>query len=192
MTPVAQHLLRVRRPPNRLPRAVLGVVLLVLLFAPSRDAATHGLSVEWRPSAELAFLIFLVAIAAVAHPQLVMPLPTARILGLLVTTMALLNLIDAAPPALLGRDLNLYWDLRHLPSLFGLAGEAAGFWWITGAICVAAGAVFLLMAVLYRIWRRVFPALTDRRVGLALAILLGIAVDITAFMPPEGRPLAIR
>src|ERR1700730_19049093 len=57
-------------------------------------------------------------------------------------------------------------------------------------MCAAAGAVFLLMAVLYRIWRRVLPAMTDRRVGLALAILLGVAVDITAFMPPEGRPLA--
>jgi hypothetical protein len=57
-------------------------------------------------------------------------------------------------------------------------------------MCVAAGAVFLLMAVLYRIWCRFLPALTDRRVGLALAILLGVAVDITAFMPAEDRPLA--
>jgi hypothetical protein len=190
MTPVAQHLLRVRRPPNRLPRAVLGVALLVLLFAPSRDAATHGLSVEWRPSAELVFLIFLVAIAAVAHPQLVMPLPTARILGLLVTAMALLNLIDAATPTLLGRDLNLYWDLRHLPSLFGLAGEAAGFWWMAGAIAVLAGVILLLMTGTAWIWRQVLPVLANRRIALGFAVLLGAVLNVTAFVPAEERPLA--
>src|SRR5207244_1690428 len=57
-------------------------------------------------------------------------------------------------------------------------------------LCGVAGAVFLLMAGLYRIWRAILPVLADRRVGVALAVLLGVAVDITAFMPPEDRPLA--
>ena len=190
MMPVGQQLPRFRRPTAGLLAAGLGVVLLFLLFLPTRDPVTHSLAIEWRPSAELAFVLFIVAIAAVARPRIVGTRLAACVLAVVVGVMALLNLVHAVIPTLLGRDLNLYWDLRHLPSLFGLAGEAAGFWRISGAMCVAAGAVFLLMAVLYRIWCRFLPALTDRRVGLALAILLGVAVDITAFMPAEDRPLA--
>ncbi len=166
------------------------MVLLFLLFLPTRDPVTHSLAIEWRPSAELAFVLFIVAITAVARPQIVNTRLAARILAVVVGGAALLNLLRAAIPTLLGRDLNLYWDLGHLPSLFGLAEEAAGFWRVSGAVCVAAGAVFLLMAGLYWIWRRVLPALTDRRVGLALAVVLGVTVDIAAFMPAEDRPLA--
>ena len=170
--------------------AGLGVVLLFLLFLPTRDPVTHSLAIEWRPSAELAFVLFIVAIAAVARPQIVDTRLAARILAVVVGVAALLNLFRAAIPTLLGRDLNLYWDLRHLPSLFGLAEEAAGFWRTSAAVCVTAGAVFVLMAGLYWIWRRVLPALAVRPIGLALAVVLGVAVDITAFMPAEHRPLA--
>jgi hypothetical protein len=190
MTPVGLHLPRFRRPMDHLPGAVLGVVLLALMFAPSRDSATHGLTVEWRPSAELAFLLFLVAIAAVARPQMIAASSAARNLAVLVVVMALLNLVDAATPTLLGRDLNLYWDLPHLPSLVGLAGEAAGFWRMAGAIAVLAGAIFLLIAGTMWTWRQVLPVLADRRIALGFAILLGIVLDVTALMPAGERPLA--
>jgi hypothetical protein len=190
MTPVGLHLPRFRRPTDHLPGAVLGVLLLALMFAPSRDSSTHGLTVEWRPSAELAFLLCLVAIAAVARPQMIAASSAARNLAVLVVVMALLNLVDAATPTLLGRDLNLYWDLPHLPSLFGLAGEAAGFWRMAGAIAVLAGAIFLLITGTIWTWRLVLPVLADRRIALGFAILLGMVLDLTALMPAEERPLA--
>jgi hypothetical protein len=160
------------------------------MFAPSRDSATHGLTVEWRPSAELAFLLFLVAIAAVARPQMIAVSSAARNLAVLVVVMALFNLVDVATPTLLGRDLNLYWDLPHLPSLFGLAGEAAGSWRMAGAIAVLAGAIFLLIAGTMWTWRQVLPALADRRIALGFALLLGIVLNVTALMPSQERPLA--
>src|SRR6201993_3298320 len=132
MTPVRQQLRQFRRPTDYLPRAVLGVLLLALMFVPARDPATHGLTIEWRPSAELVFLLFLVAVAAVARPPIIASRHAPGILAVLVTAMAFFSLVDAATPTLLGRDLNLYWDFPHLPSLFGLAGEAAGFWRMTG------------------------------------------------------------
>src|SRR6202048_412777 len=190
MMPVGQQLPRFRRPTAGLPAAGLGAVLLFLLFLPARDPVTYSLHIVWPPSADLAFLLFIVAIAAVARPQIVGARLAARILAMVVGVAALLNLVHAVIPTLLGRDLNLYWDLRHLPSLFGLAEEAAGFWRTSAAVCVTAVAVFVLMAGLYWIWRRVLPALAVPPIGLALAVVLGVAVDITAFMPPEGRPLA--
>jgi hypothetical protein len=190
MTPARQQLPRFRRATDRLPVAVFAVVLLGLLFIPARDPVTHGLTIEWRPSAELAFVLFVVAVAAATRPQIVEARSIARILALLVAVLALLNLVDAATPTLLGRDLNLYWDLQHLPSLLGLAGEAAGFWRVACGVAVFAGVMTLLGAGIERIWREVLSALTDRRIALGLAVLLGVAIDVAAFMPAEERPLA--
>ena len=190
MTPVRRQLSRSRRPTDRLLRAILGVLLLALVFTPARDFVSHGLTIEWRPSAELAFLLFLVAIAAVARPQIIAARPTARVLAVVVAAMAFLNLVDAATPTLLGRDLNLYWDLSHLPSLIGLAGEAAGFWRMAVAIAVLIGAILLLIAGITRIWREVLPVLADRRIALGFAVLLGVVLDVTALMPAEERSLA--
>ena len=190
MTPVRQDLRRFRHPTICLAWAVLGVLLLVLVFLPARDPATHGLSFEWRPPAPLAFLMFLVAVAGAARPRVIMAPLVAHILGGIVAALALLNLVDAATPTLLGRDLNLYWDLPHLPSLFGLAGEAAGFWRMAGVIAVLAGAIVLLINGTAWAWRQVLPVLADRRIALGFAVLLGVVLDLTAFMPAEERPLA--
>src|SRR5215469_4314691 len=189
MTPVGLHLPQFRRSMNRLSGAVLGVVLLALMFAPSRDPTTHGLTLEWRPSAEFAFLLFLIAIAALARPQLIAAASAARYLAVLVVVTALVNLVDAATPTLLGRDLNLYWDLQHLPSLFGLAGAAAGFWRMAGAIAVLAGAICLLIAGTMWTWRQVLPVLADRRIALGFAVVLGMGLDLTALLPAKEQPL---
>jgi hypothetical protein len=170
--------------------AALGVLLLALLFLPARDPVTHGLTVEWRPSAELAFLLFLVAVAAAARPQIVDSVTAARLLAVLVCVLSVLNLVDAATPTVLGRDLNLYWDLPHLPSLFGLAGGAVGIWRLAGAVIVLFGGLFLLTAGIYRVWCAVLPVLRDRQIALGVAVLLGVTVDVTAFMPADKRPLA--
>src|ERR1700730_12364099 len=190
MTPAPLQLAPPRTRIRTIWTALVGVLLLAALFLPARGPATHGVALEWRPSAELAGGLFFIAMAALASPRLVAGRGFAFVLALLVAGAALLNLADAAIPSLLGRDLNLYWDLQHLPSLFGLAGGAAGFWPVAGAVAVFAGAMALLTAGTYRISCEVLPTLTDRRIGLTVAVLLGVALDVTAFMPAGERPLA--
>src|SRR5271166_876167 len=168
----------------------IGDFLLAMLFIPGRDPVTHALSVEWRPSAELSGLLFVVAIAALVRPRMTSGRLVALVLALIVGVMALLNLADAVTPTLLGRDLNLFWDLRHLPSLFGLAGGAAGFGRAAAALALGAVTMLLLTAAAYWIWRKVLAGLADRRVALGVAILLGVALDVTAFVPDPERPLA--
>src|SRR5262249_12299153 len=116
MTPAPPQLVRHRGLAKSVPLALLGIVLLAAFFVPGRDPVTHRVIIEWRPSAELTALVFLVAIAALARPQFIARRVVAGVLALLVVAAAVLNLADAAAPALLGRDLNLYWDLRHMPS----------------------------------------------------------------------------
>jgi hypothetical protein len=170
--------------------ACFGTLLLVALFLPARDAVTHGLTLEWRPSAELAGLLFLVAMAALARPQWALRRGPAVMLGLLVVAAALFNLADAAAPTLLGRDLNLYWDLRHLPSVFGLARGSAGLWSMSGAIGLAFVLLLLGMGGAYWVWRKVLAAFADKRIAIGATILLGLSLDATAFVPDEQRPLA--
>ena len=123
MTPAPPQLAPPRARIRAILTAILGVVLLAALFLPARDPVTHRLAAEWRPSAELAGVLFLIAMAALASPRFIARRGVAFVLALLVVGGALLNLADAATPSLLGRDLNLYWDLQHLPSLFGLARD---------------------------------------------------------------------
>ena len=170
---------------------VVAAALLAALFAPSRDPVTHALAVEWQPSAELAGLLFLVAITAAASPRLVARRGAAAALAVLVTAAALLNFADAATPIVLGRDLNLYWDLQHLPSLFGLVRESAGLPSTLAAATLLVLAIALVVGAAYWMWRKVLAMLADRRLAVAVAVLLGLALDVTSFMPAEQRPLAI-
>jgi hypothetical protein len=166
-------------------------VLLVALFLPAHDPVTHSLAAEWRPSGELAGVLFLIAMVALASPRLVARRGFAFVLAVLVVAAVLLNLADAATPSLLGRDLNLYWDLRHLPSLFGLARDSAGLWSVSVAAALLVTAVSLVIAGIYLVWRRVLATLADRRIAIGAAVLLGVALDVTSFLPAEQRPLAI-
>lgn len=190
MTPAPPPLAPPRARVREILTAVLGVVLLAALFLPARDPVTHRLAAEWRPSAEFAGVLFLIAMAALASPRLVAERGFALVLALLVVGAALLNLADTATPSLLGRDLNLYWDLQHLPSLFGLARDSAGLWSASVAVALLCAAVSLVVAGAYWIWRRVLATLAERRIAIGAAVLLGVALDVTSFLPAEQRPLA--
>ncbi len=190
MTPAPLQLAPPRTRIRTIWTALVGVVLLAALFLPARGPVTHGVALEWRPSAELAGVLFLIAMAALASPRLVARRGFAFVLALLVAGAALLNLADAAIPSLLGRDLNLYWDLQHLPSLFGLARDSAGLWSASVAAALLFAAVSLVVAGAYWIWRRVLATLADRRIAIGAAVLLGVALDVTSFLPAERHPLA--
>jgi hypothetical protein len=190
MTPDPQQLAHPPGVGRSIVAAALGMALLTLLFLPARDPVTRGFVIEWRPSAELAGLLFLVAVAALARPRLVAGRGAAIGLGLLVVAAAVLNLADAATPMLLGRDLNLYWDLRHLPSLVGLTSGAAGQWTVSAAAVLLLGLVLLVTGFAYWIWRKVLSTFADRRIATCAAVFLGIALGVTSFVPAEQRPLA--
>src|SRR6266446_6830262 len=101
MTPVPQRVAHPRSLVRGVVTACLGVLLLAAFFLPERGPVAHGIAIEWRPSAELAGLLFLVAMTALARPQLIAGRGPAVALALLVVAAALLNLADAATPSLL-------------------------------------------------------------------------------------------
>jgi Sulfatase len=169
--------------------AYFEMLLLAAFFLPAREPITHGLALEWRPSAELVGLLLLIATGALVRSGWVAGRGPALFLALLVVAAALLNLADALTPTLLGRDLNLYWDLPHLPSLFGLAHASAGLWSIL-AIALIVIVLMLGIAATYWVWRQLLVTLADRRIAIGAVLLLGLSLGVTAFVPDERRPLA--
>lgn len=190
MTLAPQQPARPRPPIREIFMAAPGLLLLAALFLPARGPMTHGLALEWRPSAELASVLFLGAVVALVSPRLIATRLLAFVLALLTVAAAVLNFADAATPNVLGRDLNLYWDLPHLPSLFGLIREVAGLWSTLLAAALLLLGVALSVGAAYWMWRKVLAALTDRRIAIAAAVLSGAALDVTSFLPGEQRPLA--
>ncbi len=190
MTPARPWRSRTPRAARRPLAAFCCAALLALLFLPARDPATHGLSVDWRPSAAFVGLVFALAVLAVIRPKAVAGRGLAQILAALSVAAALLNLADAATPAVLGRDLDLYWDLGNTPSLIGLAVDSAGLWRVVGVAIVVLAAVAILAAAACRLWRVALAALTDRRVAATAAVALGLALTAAAWAPVATQPLA--
>src|SRR5262249_15222594 len=76
---------------------------------------------------------------------------------------------DVTGPALYGRDINLYWDVRYMPDVAAMIAHAAPLW----LIIVVAAVVFALIALLYLLFRwaigRVADAGADTRPRTAIA-----------------------
>jgi hypothetical protein len=176
--------------PTRALAALAAITCLAALLVPAQDPATHGLIADLRPAAELAALLLAAALLGAAAPSLMRRRVTAWVLVVIVGGAALFNLADAVVPTLLGRDINLYWDSRHVGALFGLAKGAAGTARVAGAAVVAVLALALLLFALFRLWRFVLRPLAQRRVAATAAVVLALLLGADAALPAGARPLA--
>ena len=186
MTPIAQWQSRL----CRIATAGLALLLLAALFLPAQEKGSHGLTVDWRPSVALAGLLFLLALVAVVRPRGLTDRVPALLCAVVTAAAGLLNFADAITPSLLGRDLNLYWDAGHLPSLVGLAADAAGSWRALAASAAAAAALAVIVGLAYWSWRRLLAALADRRIAVSVAVVSGLALNASAWLPEGEQPLA--
>src|SRR5260370_32095821 len=138
-----------RRRPPRLGAArvgLLSVAFLSLLFLPAKDEANLRLVLAWRPEPEPLLLMAGLAALALAGRSL---RPAWRwLLALLLFVAALLQFAVAAMLGIFDRDLNLYIDLRYVPSVLGLFWDAAGPWRGGAEIAAAALAAPALVAAL--------------------------------------------
>jgi hypothetical protein len=122
---------------------LLSIALLSLLFLPAKDEDNLSLVLDWRPTVEPLLLIAGLAALALTGRAL---RPAARgLVALLLLVAALLQVTDAAMLGIFDRELNLYLDLRHVPSLLGLFWDAAGAW--RGAAEIAAAMLGAVAAV---------------------------------------------
>ena len=70
---------------------------------------------------------------------------------------------EVTTPALYGRDINLYWDLRYMPDVAAMIARAAPLWLIAGVAAAVALILGLLYVALRWAIRRVAAAAFDAR-----------------------------
>jgi hypothetical protein len=116
-----------------------------------------------------------------------------RSLGVLLSILVIGRYTDVTARSLYGRDINLYWDLRHMPDVGAMLAFVAQPWLLVAAV---AGAVLLPLVVYAPLrWAlgRVADATNDplaRRAMTGVAggvLLLFVAQGVHAYRPAVPR-----
>jgi hypothetical protein len=130
-------------------------------------------AIAWQGELSIEFAVLLLLAAAIP----LRPLRSAAVLrGVTVAWMLLVfgRYAEVTAPALYGRDVNLYWDLRFVPDVVAMGTRVMPAW----LVAVTCGAVVLTLAAMYLVLRSaigvVASALDHRRTRVAL-LLLAIA-----------------
>jgi Sulfatase len=148
------------------------------------------LAVNWYGALSLELAVCLLILAAVGaywHPSR----NSLRCMAIVWVLMIIGRFADVTAPSLYGREINLYWDLRHLSGVAGMLAAAAP----KRAVLEAAAAALVVLITLYAVVRwavgRIGKSLEhslDRRI---LGILTTLAILVWAAQKleliPEGR-----
>jgi hypothetical protein len=169
---------------------VLGPAIVLLNKSVTFYNVWPTLAVNWYGalSLELAVcLLILAAMGAYWHPSR----NSLRCMAIVWVLMIIGRFADVTAPSLYGREINLYWDLRHLSGVAGMLAAAAP----KRAVLEAAAAALVVLITLYAVVRwavgRIGKSLEhslDRRI---LGILTTLAILVWAAQKleliPEGK-----
>jgi hypothetical protein len=154
---------------------LLAIVLLNVSLAFTNIWPTPKIHWDGHLSAEVAFVVFgLIAVRWLSGGQ-APPIKQRRHLSWLAGIWVALvvgRYLDVMAPALYGRDVNLYWDSRHLPAVFAMMTTSVPLSLLVGgclAILAAIVASFWLMRAAWRLVALGVDRTWDRRVLAAAA-----------------------
>ena len=153
-------------PPRALAPAALAAALALLDASLSFHNVWPTPAIAWRGelSVELAGLLLILAVLRRGADRPPVRAPLLRLLAALWLLLVIGHYADVTTPALYGRDINLYWDIRYMPDVVAMITTAVPVW-VTMAVVAAAA---IVIAALYAIFRwalgRVLVAMDDRRV----------------------------
>jgi len=138
-------------------------------------------AISWAGAVSVELAAAMLAIALIGERR---PLRRHLLAGvsLLWTALALGRYADVTAPALYGRDINLYWDIRYMPDVVRMITRVTPLAVIVGAIA----AIALLLWIVYRVmrwaWAIVGDAFTirdERRilVAMSIAVIAAFSLD---------------
>ncbi len=147
---------------------------------PTPAISWHGeLSIELA----IALLLLLAAYRAAGAPP---SRAWIRMLAAIWVVLTIGHYADVTTPALYGRDINLYWDLRYMPDVAAMVARAAPLWLMTAVVGAAASALALLYLLFRWALVRVAGAMTDRHARVAIAVYA-----VTVLLPPLDADLSL-
>jgi sulfatase-like protein len=155
--------------------------------------------IEWHGDLSLELALLVIAVAASRMRRG----PPASLLGGLSAVWTMLVIgryAEVTAPALYGRDINLYWDLRFVPDVVRMIVRVAPVWLILSTLAGAAAALAFFYWIVSRAWSTVAAGCTDARMRRGLIALSTAAVFIWAgrvaigrapFEPPFASPVTL-
>lgn len=171
-----------------LPGVALALLVLNVLLAHGNAWPTIWPALEWRLAAELAPAVMLIAAWGAARGRV----PRGLELGLaaLGTVWILLHYMDVTVPAVLGRQINLYWDAPHLGAVIRMDGGAG----MAGKVMLGVGGAALVTALLYTLVRQCIGALARgaerRSTRLLMLACAGVIAALWLSQNLIARPAA--
>ena len=168
---------------SNLRRVLTGIAALLLLDASvtfSNWWPTPGVWWDGSPSLELAVLLLALVLAAIGGYLRPPATRVVRWLGIGWLVLVLGRYVDVTAPALWGRELNFYWDLRFLPDVAAMLLGASRRAILLGVVAavVVIGVLFVLYLVLRWALRQVVGMLTTSggRTALGSVGALGVVL----------------
>jgi len=107
-----------------------------------------------------------------------------RALSTLWVIFVLGHYADVTAPALYGREVNLYWDLRNVSAVAEMLGQAAPIWLVVAVLAAVIAVVGILYAIARWALGRISEATGDPRERTALGIVAVCALVLFAI---EGQ-----
>jgi phosphatidylglycerophosphate synthase len=137
-------------------------------------------------SVELAVLLLL---AIFIHRTTGVPSPTIRrTLAALWLMLAIGRYVDVTAPALWGRPLNFYWDLRFIPDVAAMVAGAAKPWLVVVGGVAAVALFVLAYFILNRALAIVWAAVNQRAPRRSLTVVASAVVIVYALQHLHASP----
>jgi phosphatidylglycerophosphate synthase len=136
-------------------------------------------AISWR--GELSIELAAVLLALAVYSKRRRASPPRRWLAWTWVVLALSHYADVTAPALYGRDVNLYWDLRHVSNVTEMLVAAASSWAVVAAILGALVVVGALYVGFGAALDRVVAAYAVSSTRAALVMVAFLAVALFTF-----------
>jgi hypothetical protein len=138
----------------------LGAALLFLNASLTFENVWPTPAITWRGglSLELAISVLVMALIARGRPA------ASKTLGWFSAVWTLLvagRYAEVTAPALYGRDVNLYWDLRLIPDVVAMATRVAPLWLLVSSTVAAASILAVLYFLVRSAWRSILAAMRE-------------------------------
>jgi phosphoglycerol transferase MdoB-like AlkP superfamily enzyme len=117
--------------------------------------------------------------------------PAGRVLAWLSAIWMLLAIghyAEVTAPALYGRDINLYWDLRFIPDVAAMVVRVAPVWLLTLSLATVAVVLALLYGILRWSFARVVDAFDDATARRVLVLACWVTVLLFVVQLDRAKP----
>ncbi|HKB12740.1 MAG TPA: hypothetical protein VKD69_18885 [Vicinamibacterales bacterium] len=165
-------------------RRVALVALIAALALLNASLSFHNIwptpAIAWSGELSIELAIALLLLILLRQLRGLVPRAVVRIASVLWIALTIGHYADVTTPALYGRDINLYWDLRYMPDVAAMVAAAAPFWMMAAIVATIVAALCLFYILFRWAFARVVAAIDEPRARAAIAAGAGAAILVFA------------